>query len=284
MSTEEITITLGDTYRDGRMAPGYSDGGSPPVYGLTIVNEAETFSVTLPANCQGYIQIVHDGQQETDDVIDWKAPYQNTADFPAPWGFWKMEEASGDRLDSSGNNRTLSEVNGTLGNTTGIIGNAVLFDFGNKRLSRSEAWDPTSDKHFMMAVWLKRGATAGMIEINSNFGLYYEYASGPAKNWISAWTDGQYLDTGTADIDPATRHLIVLYYDGTGLYLEVDNVAKANDADTSSGFASNYNVTYIGNSLVGDADEFGIWEGAAADAAIARRAELWNGGAGRSLF
>lgn len=69
--------------------------------------------------------------------------------------FWKLDEASGSRADSSGNSRTLTD-NNTVTQATGKVGNAAQFTAANSEyLSAADAaWCSFGNESFTVAAWI----------------------------------------------------------------------------------------------------------------------------------
>ena len=233
----------------------------------------------IPANSQAYLTAMRDSAQDKFDVVDYVFPYLNAMDFPAAWAYWKMDESSGTRADATGNGHHLPQ-SGSPGYDTGKIGNAVISSSNSDGLRLEEiAWPVTGN--FMIAMWIKIAADGG-VDFNSNMGIWAEAIG---SNWyMYAATDACFAESAYIySLDE--WHFICVYHDGVGLYIEIDGVEAASDLG-AHGITDPYGVTYIYGLPAGQAswDEVGIWVGDNATAAIARRAELYNGGAGWSPY
>lgn len=198
------------------------------------------------------------------------------------WGYWKFEEASGDRIDATGNgNRFIPES--AMGNTTGIIGNGIQFAAFDG-IDAEAGPDLRDNVHFLYALWAKphivnNTSIRRALDIGSDVEIELMQNTGQSKYYIGVYAGDLWFDT--AEIyDPDQLNLIVLYFDGIGLYLEVNN--------TLAGFALGYTnigeqnpiYAFISRDVSCMVDEMGIWTGQAADAKIADRDAIWNNGAG----
>lgn len=253
----------------------------------------------IPANSQGYLTAIRDNAVDKFDVVDFTYNYLNS-DFPEAWAYWKLEEASGTRVDSSGNDRHLAPAGANLpDSSTGVLGNQAHFT-GNassqNRLELAECWDPSGDKQFTYSFWVKSPevplTSYASFIITSNLsvtiqGAYGDYGEeglivtvnteDPWNLWISGDPDVYLLPPGVS------AHFFIVY-DGVGLYVYVDNVL-AMSASGSHGMTANMDVVKFGmpahSSVESWVDEFGIWEVALT---AEQRAQLYNSGAGWSPY
>jgi len=256
--------------------------------------------IRVGANKQAYLTAIRDAVRDSFDVVDFVNNYGEPIAFPTPWAHWKMEEAQGEsRLDSTGNGRHLLETV-TTGQVAGKFGNAALFDGINySGLDLNAAPNFTNNTPYMVSCWIKHHMLS-IPTYESTF-YFYPYAIGfmytvgedLINAAISAWTysvSPPSLDTGygPANIAPDEWHLVVMYWDGTGLFVEVDNQAHVHvDAvnngidypggDISMGWVYEENATFA-------VDEMDIWVGDDALQAIAQRSTLWNNGNGWSPY
>ena len=128
-------------------------------------------------------------------------------------------------------------------------------------------------------------------------GYYQEYATQDlyviaavgmytdTEEWIWSASD---CSTTPASFSPTEDewHFYCLYYDGNGLYLEVDNVAvgQALGQHPATGTASRIIIEIDwdpGGGVVSAVDELGIWTQALTSE---QRSYLWNSGNGRTLY
>jgi len=210
-----------------------------------------------------------------------------------------LEEESGRRTDASKNGHDVTEPDAEVPDAVGKIGTAAFFpgtNGTNQNLLSPSELDLTSDAKFMYAFWIKHhiiSNPASYCEMYFNFGadvnLTIGVDSGETDAYLYAATQSLTIDlSATPTLTPDALHFICVYYNQTGLYLEADNTAIANDAGSSgedwpAGYVSMGGV-YPNNEVSFIVDECGVWVGADAEEAISRRAELWGGGAGWSPY
>lgn len=247
----------------------------------------------IPANTQAYLTAIRDAAADKFDVMEFTYQYGNQASFPPAWAYWKMEEASGNRLDSSGNNRTLSLDSGyAVGYDLGILGNCSKFTANNQALIMSEEWDTRGDTKFTITCWMKMVANAGgthrVLELTSNVVLWMK-SDNMTKCYFEAGSEsGGAVSWAIYDFN--VWYFVCVYYDGTGLHLEVNNVEVASDAvvptfDLVDEFS--WGGTWVGyphpsaSPPTGYFDEVGIWLQALT---AGQRAQLYNSGAGWSPY
>jgi len=264
----------------------------------------------IPANSQAYLLAKRDSARDKFDVTKFVFGYENAAAFPPAWAYWKMEEESGTRYDATegeepyGYTRDLIELNDPIGHSSGKLGNAAHFAETDGILQSlgiyyAPTFILTGGVHWMYTFWWKHhvissgddvsiyfdaGGTLGLdgsfgIEEGNDLGLFY-------FDWYQVgWQNPTVVNSGHI-VTPDEWHFICLYWNGT-LHLEIDNVLV--DSDVGGG-GMIYNSTpswgglYPYGYMNCDLDDHGWWIGDDADEAIARRAELYNGGAGWSPY
>jgi len=254
----------------------------------------------LAGNTQGYLYISRDAVQDTYDIRKWRYNYVNqptVVEFPTALAYWKLEEASGTRADSSGNGRDLALVTGATdpGNTVAKLANGVLFPANSSATDYAlRNSDINLGGLWTIAFWFKGVdiVTYGWTLIEMSL-----------RKLTSPWTDFLGIDIypqndGTANfyitksgtaldetfvLDCTTMHFVCIYYDGTGVYLEVDNVEKGSVIESSgiADEAARFTLSGAYSNLKGCADELGIW---AVALTSDQRAQLWNSGAGWSPY
>jgi hypothetical protein len=212
-------------------------------------------------------------------------------------GFWKLEEASGSRIDASGNGKDLASNSGTPGNTTGKIGNAIQCTSASTQyVFRNVAADMRAGAGSMfISQWVKLdaiGARRGIVgkwETSGNnreYSLTYETTNQRFRFSVS--NDG----TGTAaTVDannfgaPSTGvyyHVVCGYNAATGkLWITVNN-GVVNETNYTLGIYSAGTANFhVGRALAsimdGAIDAVGMWTRAPTASDIAT---LYNGGAG----
>lgn len=200
--------------------------------------------------------------------------------------YWKMDEASGTREDSTAANNDLTD-NNTVGSATGIISLGADFVAANSEyLSTATELDAVfTSNAWSVSLWAKPDdvtSTYALISrdvaLNRQFlfainsaGLYFERAGLPITN----------TSTGiTTDF----QH-IVLTYNGTNLVAYINTVQNDSDAmtalpsvdasiDLNIGRREFVGSNYYANAII---DEVGIWSKVLSSDEIT---ELYNGGAG----
>jgi hypothetical protein len=208
--------------------------------------------------------------------------------FPQAWAFWKLDEASGTRYDSSGNGRHLAETSGTVNGDNGW----AHFDVFTNQLWREPPGCPNLNGKtgYTYAFWFKPKylsyrSSYNAVGFNIVLGANVNRSNSTGKWRFEVWNDYADIDCGYI-LDDETEHLAVIYFDGSKLYLEIDNVPVANassdayDYDTD-GYSAGIYGAYQTGYCEGWARNFGIWE---VMLTPAQRAQLWNGGAGWSPY
>jgi len=220
--------------------------------------------------------------------------------FAPAWAYWKMEEAAGNsRADSSGNGRSLTETDDPVERAAGKLGYGAFFDGipdGTQKNLSASCPDLTGNAKFMVSFWLKHHVigTPDYCDLYSELGdggycgfTIGSYGDDPNNVHISAYTRSRDVETGYV-ITPDVDHFICIYYDQTGLYIEVDNVLIDSDLGVSGASWYGGNVEmgglYEDGQISFVIDDFGYWYAADAQDAIDNRADLWNGGAGYSPY
>lgn len=226
--------------------------------------------------------------------------FVNPPAFPAAWAYWKLDEASGSRLDSSGNARHLTPHGTTLPDSAaGVLGDQAHFAGSNlvqNRLELAECWNPADDKKFTYSFWVKSPAVDGSsyasfiltsnlsVTIQGAYGFYGTNGLIMTVNTEDPWSLWISGDPGVYLFPPNTESHVCIVYDGVGLYVYVDTVLEMSATGTH-GMTDNMNVVKFGMpDAVGVeswCDEFGIWEVALTSDQIAR---LYNSGAGWSPY
>jgi hypothetical protein len=206
--------------------------------------------------------------------------------------YWKLDETSGTRFDSTANNNDLTD-NNTVGSTTGIQGNAA--DFVPVNVEYFSYPSPVlTTTTFSVSVWVypKTYGTFGRA-------IFYQgdVLSDPGIHlWIASTWEGstnclgfRYNNAGNSpsnsnSITLNTWQHVVVTYDGNTVRFYVNNVAVGSNviADSSSPLAKPFyvGVWYEFNDRRiwdGYLDELGIWSRVLT---AAERTELYNSGSG----
>lgn len=205
--------------------------------------------------------------------------------------YWKMDEATGSRVDSVGEN-DLTE-NGTIGSDTGIKGSAADLDSASSEylsiasLEWLTAWtvsmwiyiDSYSDSYVGLVSRDDSGSPRNQstlyVKNNGKLAVYIDTAAPTAAS--ADGTGSQTLSAG------AWTHIVWSYSAATGIQTWVDTVADIDTADsvTPSTTAAPFSIGRDEANGVrffnGRIDEVGIWSRVLTSA---ERDELYNAGSG----
>ena len=159
-------------------------------------------------------------------------------------GFWRLEETSGTRYDETDNNNDLTP-NTTIGYGTGKIGNAVdLEASSSNRLVISDAAQTGLDitGNMSASVWIKGESISSSNTIFSKFKLItngYSYMlrlyNGKINGLLSGDGDNSTQITGGTTLSTGTFYHIFFIYDGSKVYLYLNNSSDATPVSYSSG-------------------------------------------------
>ncbi len=304
-SDSDIAITLDTKYRNGLAFPIHGVTGSPATSGLDIVDEVASpasLILEIAPNSQGYLTVSHDSLQDKHDILSWTYNYGNAdvvAAFPDAWAYWKMEETSGTRVDSSGNSRDLALTADEVSYTTGKLGNCLVLPTTAgaspyDMLTYAGNPDLSGDAKFTISFWFyfhseSAGHSYAYIDLGSadgdgGVGLTFHRALGATNVHITATVYALQAVTG-AMVTPDAWHFITVYYDQVGLYIDVDNANEASALGTSEIPADSGTIQFstISENLTWRFDEVGYWVGANALSAT-QRTQLYNSGSGWSPY
>jgi hypothetical protein len=176
------------------------------------------------------------------------------------------------------------------GNVKGKIGNAVYFSgAGQQLLMLTSAPDFRADQEFTIAFRMKPHLNSnpvadiywhfkvGDLEIRAGF------ASGQTKAFVSASTPSLFCRTGNV-ILADTFSYIAIYFDTSGLYIDVNNACEASQAGAHTGIITSAPGIEVGISAAIEMnisiDELGMWVGLNALNA-AQRTTLYSGNYGQ---
>jgi hypothetical protein len=212
-------------------------------------------------------------------------------------GYWKLDEASGSRSDSTANALTLTDSASTSG-VAAKISNGADFEFGTPTyLNRADeaALSFGTDTDFTVSCWIQlesstgfgvgivskdsAGLTTGtefLLDVNSSPALRLSVGNGTTSATV---THGTTLST-------ATWYFVVAWHDSAAdtLNISVNDGAAASTAwtgGTQNGTAAfRISAPAYNNSLSFDGiiDEVGFWNGRVLTAG--ERTTLYNGGSG----
>lgn len=165
--------------------------------------------------------------------------------------FWKLEEATGNRLDSTGRGNNLAPTN-TPGNTTGKIGNALaLLSASTQYVSIADNADLSMGPgvHPTFAGWFKCTDLSAIYMVFSKYttaGSQREYrmyiATNGSVHFGASSTGANNIEaaTGTGVVTAGVWVFFVAWYDGTNLNLQINNTTiftAAFSADIFNGTA-----------------------------------------------
>jgi hypothetical protein len=218
--------------------------------------------------------------------------------FPGAWAFWYMNEASGNRIDATGNDRDLVTQPSPVTSITGKIDNAISLPTAGQFIEAEMGSVPdlSGDEPFFIAIF-NRASSTGVDD--SNQGFYVSsgdwtkylhiitnfYEGGTLGNIsVSCSEDDTPVGSWNDKVSADEWHLILCYYDGTTLTVELDGVLVG-DVEISTALSAPSDTDTMGFSHdagtdVADFDASGIWTGNDALRMIANKESLWNGGDG----
>lgn len=191
-------------------------------------------------------------------------------------GYWKLDETSGTRLDSTANNNDLTDNNSVLygtGAMAKIVNSAAFVRANSEFLSIADAsqtgLDITGDFTFSMWIYfptlLGSGDTAGLID-KKNAYVPYLYNIGGLMH-ISTGINATFKhDIEWADCATENWYYLVLQYDASAgtivAYVDLDLIGTATGLPTSINNTSDpftIGNDQYGGYLDGYIDEVGVW-------------------------
>lgn len=210
--------------------------------------------------------------------------------------YWKLEEASGTRVDATGRGNDLTD-NNSVGQAAGKVGNAASFVAASSQyLSRASTADlSVGTSSVTLAGWMKFTTVAsvrtllGKYELNQQeYTLDYSESVGTFRFLVS--NNGSANTVLTSSFGAASAgawYFVCVWRDATAqtINLQINGGAIASVSYTSPSIYSGTagfgigGLTYPGNYQDGQIDEVGIWKRVLT---AAERTALYNGGAGRS--
>jgi hypothetical protein len=204
--------------------------------------------------------------------------------------YWKLDEASGSRADSSGNGSTLSLAAGAVPSRVGRVGNGADFVPGNWLTCASNPNIVMGDIDFTIAGWLWFDTLASQNPLEKNDGTYIDYViyGTPAGEYgaIVASPSGSVLIQTPPGVAANTWHFVVLQHDATTHTLSLSRDNGVGSASASTAGKPPYVTTGSltigagrggGYGFDGIIDEIGIWKRLLTPAEIT---QLYNGGVG----
>lgn len=191
--------------------------------------------------------------------------------------WYKMDEASGTRADSSGNGNTLTATGGSVGSTTGIIGNAASFASGGGYLSRAQLITSGSFSFALFVKIVNDGSGDPNVMLQNGTGVQkISWSNGDSA--FKGTSNNVAIVTTGADSFGVWYHL-ALTNDGTRQRFYQNGVLVDSNAcvPNYTGLTS-FEVgdsTQVGDLLV---DLCGVWSRRLSGAEVS---QLYNGGSGR---
>jgi len=207
--------------------------------------------------------------------------------------YWKLDEASGTRVDSHGTNDLTD--NGSVASTSGVIGNAA--DFDSDSLSHANNSDlQTGDIDFSISFWFQvkaHGFYCYLLSKESGsereYGLYFDGNGGSSLDLV--WEGFGYAGGGnpfslhwSAPIGTGSWHHCVVWHDSVanqvGICIDAGTPVTAS---LSTGVYASSAPFTVGNHgsdnryFYGYADEVGFWKRVLTSQ---ERTDLYGGGAG----
>jgi hypothetical protein len=201
--------------------------------------------------------------------------------------FWELDEPGGVQYDAHSNEYHLTE-NNTVGSVDGIVYNAVEF-VGDNAEYLSNADIPHLEQ-FTVAlwVWLEPGDDTYYQEIIGMGQWYHEFWFFLQDDFLSlgVFDENDYdFYAGGQDLSEGVWHLIIGWYDGSNIHVQVDNGEIDSVASPDPLATTPSSIFLISNSngdtygFNGRADQAGLWD---RPLTAIERETLWNQGYGLS--
>jgi hypothetical protein len=211
--------------------------------------------------------------------------------------YWKLDEASGTRVDATGRGNNLTDFN-SVGTAAGIVGSSAQFvAASSKYLGCASTADLTmGTSNFTISAWVRPDTTGGVQVIaakgSTAAASSYETSliachSGLSNVCLFSISDGvtQRIVAGPV-LTTGAWHYVVGWLDRPAdrIYIQVDGGVPASEilvgyVIPSAGLPFALGRSTFGHYLNGRLDEVGIWKRVLT---TAERASLYNGGAGRT--
>jgi hypothetical protein len=205
--------------------------------------------------------------------------------------YWKLDETSSTRFDSTSNNNDLTD-NNTVGSATGKIGNAADFDGTNYLSAPNNAtFSPTG--HFTVTGWVRLQTILG----NPGIAGVWHFTSVNDRQWIlyvngsSKYSAFSVSPDGINDttlfsppgLSVGTWYFLAAGWDGSNMFLSINAGTPETTAFSGpiySGATNPFEVgAYDGGAafMDGRIDEIGLWHRALTVSEISL---LYNSGSG----
>lgn len=267
------TTAQGKRHRTAGATSGIVVGATADGTGRNVVNGAGTAGISIGSTADGTAKVFN---------LTWNGFY------------WKMDEASGTRVDASGNSMDLYEDGGTVGNAGGIIGNSARINAGAVPLYRGTNEKISIDNGepgFNLCGWIRTAdfSTQVCIEKADEYSLSIVEVV-PGVTYVLRWT---VIDNGAvpAFVDFDISALIGDFFFYFVNYTTADATITISVNGGAFVTASMLTVAQGGtNNLVFrsdtgsdiDFDETGIFK--AALPSLSEVQNIYNSGAGRPFY
>jgi hypothetical protein len=209
--------------------------------------------------------------------------------------YWKMDEASGDALDSLGSNNLTD--NNTVGAGTGKVNGARDFEDTNTEWFNhgDNSALSTGDIDFTVAFWVKfeslstnKDMVSKWVNAGWEFLHYYDVGSSRFVFYVVSSGGGTFTPVSANNFGAAstgTWYFVVGWHDSVNNQIGISiNDGTPNTAAHSAGVADTATDFYIGRTgdttdsyMDGLIDEVGFWKRVLTST---ERTQLYNGGAG----
>ncbi|MGH7186131.1 MAG: LamG domain-containing protein [Pseudomonadota bacterium] len=203
--------------------------------------------------------------------------------------YWKLDEASGTRVDATGRGNDLATVVGSPGSAAGKVGNAVDTSSGNYLEGPVGGDLSPGNADFTIAAWLWFDALSGEGDIVNKWqsgNFEYSLATDGSNNLKFFVSDGSFPSvtaTTFGAVSTSTWYFVVAWHDSVGDAIKivvndgtVETTAHAGGVNTGSAPFSVGRAPF-GSPHDGRVDEVGFWTRLLTAGEITA---LYNGGAG----
>ena len=213
--------------------------------------------------------------------------------------YWKLDEASGNAIDSVGtltltNNNSATYVSGFINNAANFVRNNTQY------LKTTTDIHPTTLTSYSVSFWVNQASQPSEGEIQTwfvnsdapgSFEIRYDNALTPGTKQIQvrqfSSSGGQYFINHNINLNTSAWYFITLTWDGTQIQLYVNGVAAENPTAINSIYIEPLNgglgiglfPANLVHPLDGKIDEVGFWARALNSSEVT---QLYNAGAGRT--
>jgi hypothetical protein len=212
------------------------------------------------------------------------------------YAYYKLDEASGNAIDSSANGRTLAPAGaGNLASVAGVINTARNFPGDSHFFRNSTTEFSPGSNHFFFSFW----ARAGTLNQGRDASFMGRYNLPYAAEWLVYFdptthktkfiatpdsTNVAGVISTTAFANTTNWYFIAGGWDGTNLKISVNGEPYVTTSFSGPVFQGSTNFNFgsesgLENQWVGQIDEAAIWIGRN-DLPISEVQQLYNGGAG----